>query len=132
MKEGQLLKKLKHANIVKCYDVYEHTEEDPFSYIVMELMSSTLEELIDDHEGLPEKLARDIFIRVVRAVEYCHQQEVIHHDLKPANVLLKYNDEGQISKIKLADFGLNRSTSENLVAGVDSCGTLDYSAPEMF
>ena len=65
-------------------------------------------------------------------MEYCHQQGVVHHDLKPENILLKFNDSGQISKIKLADFGLHRKTSESLLAGTDSCGTPEYSAPEMY
>ena len=46
--------------------------------------------------------------------------------------MLKFNNDSQVSKIKLADFGLHRKISEHLQAGTDSHGTLEYSAPEIF
>ena len=55
----------------------------------------------------------------------------MHHDIKLENVLVKVNREGIIDKIKLADFGLARPTSDKLLAGVHSQGTLEYAAPEM-
>ena len=44
--EGHVMMQLKHPNVVKCYDMYEPTGESPDGYIVMELMSNSLEDLI--------------------------------------------------------------------------------------
>ena len=49
LREGKLLKAAKHANVVKCYDVFEPTESDPNGYIVMELMSCSLDDFMDQY-----------------------------------------------------------------------------------
>lgn len=55
----------------------------------------------------------------------------VHHDLKLENILVKVNSKGDITDVKISDFGFARSTSEKLVAGQDSHGTFQYAAPEM-
>lgn len=64
-------------------------------------------------------------------MKHCHDNNIIHHDLKLENILVKTDNDGLIKRVKLADFGLARKLSDKLEAGEDSRGTLEYSAPEM-
>ena len=63
---------------------------------------------------------------------HCHANGIIHHDLKPDNILVKTNSYGVITKVKVADFGLSCSTQEKLTSIEDARGTPEYAAPEMF
>ena len=68
---------------------------------------------------------------IAHGLSYCHNNGIIHHDLKLENILIKTNSAGIITQVKLADFGLWRKTSDKLVAGKDSQGTISYASPEM-
>lgn len=63
------------------------------------------------------------------AVLYCHELGIVHRDIKPENLLFdKKNIEE--ATIKIADFGLARYTSEEVMAST-TCGTPGYVAPEI-
>ena len=64
-------------------------------------------------------------------MHHCHENGVIHHDLKLENILVRVNSNGEVSRIKIADFGLSRSASTIYQGVVDARGTLEYAAPEM-
>ena len=62
----------------------------------------------------------------------CHENDIVHHDLKLENILVKTDSQGFMTKCKISDFGLSRKVpTEQLVAGRDSRGTLEYAAPEL-
>ena len=96
----------------------------------MELMWGSLDSLLDLVGPLEEKVTRGIFKKVVKAVEHCHKEGFIHHDLKTSNILIDL-DRKNLTKIKLSDFGMHRQVSERLYAGSDSNGTVSYCAPEV-
>jgi MAP/microtubule affinity-regulating kinase len=78
------------------------------------------------HGKLKEADARTKFRQVLSAVEYLHQKNIVHRDLKAENLLL----DGELN-IKLADFGF----SNEFLAGrkLDTfCGSPPYAAPELF
>ena len=98
----------------------------------MELFDGNLQDILHFKGRLGEDFARQVFHKIVKAVNYSHSQGVIHHDLKTQNVLINVNDAMDITKIKLADFGLHRQVTETLTAFVDTNCTIEYAAPEMF
>ena len=75
-----------------------------------------------------ENKAREIFIQIISAIDYCHKQKIIHRDLKLENIL-KVNNES--NKIKIVDFGI-----AGLYAGrqseITKAGSIYYLPPEIF
>lgn len=122
-REFKLASTLRHPNIVQMLDYGFDEAHEP--YFTMELLAAprTLLEACTDR-SLEYRL--DLFVQMLQALAYVHRRGIIHHDLKPANVLV-VRDE-----VKLLDFGLAKlyerahSDDEHLTAG-----TLAYMAPEI-
>jgi eukaryotic-like serine/threonine-protein kinase len=116
---------LKHPNIVIVYDL---GERDGFPYIVMEYLSGDpLDRIIQS--GKPQPLAFKLHIieQVCYALGYAHRNDVIHRDVKPANVIVQSD-----GVVKLLDFGIARQekTDGHLTRTGNVIGTLQYMAPE--
>jgi serine/threonine protein kinase len=108
----------------------------------MELCDKTLTDIIDELNknsflnvndcltSLGYYIASDIFIEILKGVNYLHKHNVIHRDLKPDNILLKIVNENKIL-VKIADFGLvTVHEFEEKLHEIDK-GTLKYMAPEI-
>ncbi|EGG01840.1 uncharacterized protein MELLADRAFT_38940 [Melampsora larici-populina 98AG31] len=96
--EVAIMKKVQHSNIVKLYEVLDVEGEDSL-YMVMEFCrGGRIETGIEDHE-----LIRRYFRQLIIGIDYLHQNEIIHHDIKPDNILLS-SDRKQI---KIVDFGIS-------------------------
>uniref|UniRef100_A0A8R1TWT3 MAP/microtubule affinity-regulating kinase 3 n=1 Tax=Onchocerca volvulus TaxID=6282 RepID=A0A8R1TWT3_ONCVO len=123
-REVKIMKQLDHPNIVKLYQVME-TENT--LYLVMEYASGgEVFDYLVAHGRMKEKEARAKFRQIVSAVQYLHQKNIIHRDLKAENLLLDSD-----MNIKIADFGF----SNQFVIGnkLDTfCGSPPYAAPELF
>ena len=84
----------------------------------------TLFDLLKKIKCLDEKLAFKYFIQIASAVNFLHEYNLVHRDIKPQNSLL---DENNV--VKLCDFGL---CSEISVGNrITICGTYEYMAPEI-
>ena len=103
-----MLQRLKHTNVVECLEVIEPNSSDPNAYIVMELMDCSLLDFLSHVNVLNESQIATIFSKIVSGVKHCHTEGFIHHDLKLENILLNIDNNGNITDVKLADFGLSR------------------------
>ncbi|ORX87642.1 Pkinase-domain-containing protein [Anaeromyces robustus] len=123
-REINILKSIKHENIIQIYDVYE---DEKYVYLVLELAKGG--ELFDriKEESLTEPQARKVMKQLFEALKYLHTQGIAHIDLKPENILLVNDNE---FTIKISDFGLARFVDENFYMKT-LCGTLTYAAPEV-
>jgi len=122
--ETSLLQRINHKNIVKLIDICD-TKDTLF--IVMELMEGgELYEEIVKRKSFTEKDASYIMFQLFSALEYLHEKEIVHRDLKLENLLL--TKPGALD-IKLADFGLSKVY--NGEAMQTACGTPYYVAPEI-
>ena len=97
--EGQILASLEHPNIARIYDGGVHTDGRP--YFVMERIKGEPIDVYCDKHKLSIKERLQLFRRVCEAVQYAHQNLVVHRDIKPAHVLVTAEGE-----IKLVDFGI--------------------------
>jgi calcium/calmodulin-dependent protein kinase I len=122
--EVEILKKVKHPNIISLKDLYDTPEE---LYLVMELVTGgELFDKIVQKGQYSEKDASAMVKKILGAVDYLHQNNIAHRDLKPENLLLRGNDD---TDVMLSDFGLSKITGQSMME--TACGTPYYVAPEV-
>ncbi|CAD8204970.1 unnamed protein product [Paramecium octaurelia] len=128
--EVNILRELKHPNIIKYYDriVDKQTQK---LYIIMEYceggdLAQFLKKLKKDKEYLPEESVWKIFSQIVQALCEIHkrQNKILHRDIKPANIFLD-------KTVKLGDFGLARMLNINSEFAHTQVGTPYYMSPEL-
>ena len=122
-KEAKAVAKLNHANIITIYD-YGVLDGRPF--ICMELVDGeTLAAIIDRHDEAGLDVAQALYIAdgLLCALEFAHSRDLIHRDVKPANVMLMAD-----GTVKLMDFGIAKLSDSNKTTRV--AGTPSYMAPE--
>jgi non-specific serine/threonine protein kinase len=113
-----------HPNVVP---VYEAGEDDGALFIAMRWVQGTnLRDAVDGGELDPQRAARIVF-QVGGALDAAHARDLIHRDVKPANILLTGDDH-----VYLTDFGLTKHASSisGLTRTGQWLGTVDYTAPE--
>lgn len=130
VREARLAGALTSPHVVQVFDA--GTDEiSGLPYIVMELVDgSNLHELLARRSTLPAGLVLVIAAHVARALAEAHDADVIHRDVKPANVMLTRNAEGKFLA-KLVDFGVARSVAGDTVTTTGGfVGSLPYMSPE--
>ncbi|SHI88104.1 Stk1 family PASTA domain-containing Ser/Thr kinase [Parasporobacterium paucivorans] len=121
--EAQSVAGLTHSNIVNVYDV---GTDDGINYIVMEYVEGiTLKRYIEKKKRLGVKEAVSIAIQVAQGIEAAHNNQIVHRDIKPQNILI--SREG---KVKVTDFGIARAASANTVTSSAAMGSVHYISPE--
>lgn len=150
IREISLMKELKHPNIVRLYDVI-HTESKLM--LVFEYMDLDLKKYMDGHGdrgALDGQVVRSFMYQVrpplfpfhflrsnllssfspraqlLKGTAFCHENRVLHRDLKPQNLLI--NKRGEL---KLADFGLARAFGIPVNTFSNEVVTLWYRAPDV-
>ncbi|OMO87265.1 hypothetical protein CCACVL1_09160 [Corchorus capsularis] len=121
--EIEILRKLKHENIIQMIDSFESPQE---FCVVTEFAQGDLFQILEDDQRLPEDQVQAIAKQLVRALHYLHSNRIIHRDMKPQNILI-----GAGSVVKLCDFGFARAMSTNTVVLRSIKGTPLYMAPEL-
>jgi serine/threonine-protein kinase len=126
-REVRILGKLTHANLPAVASSF--TEYDN-AYLVMSFIEGkNLKEIIEREKGKGRFLNPDRVIswalQIMDALDYCHQQRILHRDVKPENLLLAPLQD----KIYLVDFGLARSI---ICRNAPAAGTYTYAPPEQF
>ena len=122
-REAESAGRLVHPNIVTIYDA---GDDGDISYIAMELLSGTdLKDFASKGKLLPPREVMETIAKVADALDYAHSESVVHRDIKPANIM-RLTD----GRIKVADFGIARITSQSKTATGTVMGTPSYMAPE--
>ncbi|NBJ64508.1 Stk1 family PASTA domain-containing Ser/Thr kinase [bacterium c-19] len=123
-REANAASKLDHPNVV---DVYDVGESEGRHYIVMEYVRGrTLKQLISQRGALDKREAVDIMMQLTSAVQHAHENQIIHRDIKPQNVLVK--DDGTV---KITDFGIALAHDAVQLTQNDAVlGSAHYLAPE--
>ncbi|KAL9565559.1 hypothetical protein ACKAV7_010301 [Fusarium commune] len=126
IREISLMKELKHENIVGLHDVI-HTENKLM--LVFEYMDGDLKRYMDTHGdrgALKPTTIKSFMYQLLKGIDFCHQNRVLHRDLKPQNLLI--NSKGVL---KLGDFGLARAFGIPVNTFSNEVVTLWYRAPDV-
>ncbi len=133
-KEAKITSLLKHPNIIETYSFGVSKDGKP--YLILEYLEGmSLQEKLKAGGALSLQSFKNVFLPVLSALSYTHEDGLIHRDIKPANVFLAKDGSGG-QTVKLLDFGIARA---DLEAGAETSqltksgavlGTPAYMSPE--
>lgn len=125
LREAAKLASVKHPNIVKFYDLGYNEQ---VNYMVTEFAEGeTLERILKRRGRLTEAEVVHVGYEVACALEYLHEQRILHRDIKPNNIMISSG-----GGVKIIDFGLAMSYGEHTISETadDFHGTPEFVAPE--
>lgn len=127
LNETKLLARLqRNINVVELFD-YCHLPEKKTLYMIMEKGESDLHRILQSYSThIPLYILMNYWHQMLQAVNYIHQNGVIHSDLKPANFLIVNG------RLKLIDFGIasNIALDSTSIIKFSQAGTFNYISPE--
>lgn len=124
IREISLLKELNHPNVVALYDII-HTENK--LTLVFEYLDLDLKKYQNEIGGkVPKDAMKSFLWQLLRGLRCCHENRILHRDLKPQNLLI--NKKGDL---KLADFGLARAVGIPVKNYSHEVVTLWYRPPDV-
>lgn len=123
-REAQAVASLSHPNIVSIYDV---GQEDGLQYLVMEYVDGEdLKTIIRRQGRLEPARAVEIARQVCDALQHAHENNIVHRDVKPHNILIT-----RTGRAKLTDFGIAREATAATCTQTDTIvGSVHYLSPE--
>jgi CHASE2 domain-containing sensor protein/tRNA A-37 threonylcarbamoyl transferase component Bud32 len=123
-REAETAGRLNHPNIVTIYDV---GEEHDLAYIAMDYIKGVgLEQHANPEDLLPIKEVFEIGITAAAALDYAHNLDVVHRDVKPGNIIYDKSN----SKLKITDFGIACLTDNSRTRTGTILGSPSYMSPE--
>ena len=147
--EQNILKEINNDYVVNSYFIFQ---DEKNYYFVMEYLPGGDVYTLLSRNNLPRKTIQLIVAETILAVNYLHNIHIIHHDIKPENILISAKGH-----FKLSDFGLSKTLQDDKESEVvknlknfiefkkpivnlrdnedenkDAVGTLNYMAPELF
>jgi eukaryotic-like serine/threonine-protein kinase len=130
-REVDILARLQHPNVIDIYDAYRF---DHYQLIVMELIrGGSLRDAILQMKGLLDiKSLIEIAEQLAFALGYVHDENILHLDLKPANILLDPVAQGKFARCVITDFGIAQIVNPGAMMSTNLVGTPRYMSPEHF
>lgn len=128
--EAKATSKLNHPNLVKIFNFEANEAGDVF--MVMELVEGeSLAKFIKQQNLIDIKFSINVFQQICLGMAHAHENNILHRDLKPGNVLLRQDAEGDYT-LKIIDFGIAKvfDVGVALTTGTIAIGTPAYMSPE--
>lgn len=118
--EARTIAAFNHENIIKVYDFEEQFRT---VFIIMELVEGeTIKDMLDREKMLSFQRIHDMLLQICAGLDYAHRRDIIHRDIKSANMYVR--NDGQL---KILDFGLSAPAgTEN----IEFLGSVPYMSPE--
>ncbi len=128
-REARALAKLSHPGIVTIYD---QGQAGDLCYLMMEFVEGPSLRGIIQAKSLKSGDALKVVVQICEALQYAHEEGIVHRDIKPGNILIDKR-----GRVKIADFGLAKLLHQGvehyaLTASQQVMGTPHYMAPEQF
>ena len=122
-REAKSAGRLNHPNVVTIHDVGKTGDT---AYIAMEFLDGrSLREILDSGVVLPPERIADIVAQVAEGLAYAHRHEVVHRDVKPANIMVLDNN-----RVKITDFGIALMPTGTRTLAGNVFGSPRYTSPE--
>ncbi|XP_052170833.1 mitogen-activated protein kinase kinase 10 [Diospyros lotus] len=132
-REAEILKRVDSEFIVKCHAVFDNGLADAdcagseLCFVIEYMEGGSLDDLLRRRRKLPEEAISGLATRVLKGLNYLHEMQIVHGDIKPSNLLI--NGEGEV---KIADFGVSRFVEGKFESSESFMGTSAYMSPERF
>jgi serine/threonine protein kinase len=131
-REVLVLRRLEHAGIVRMNGAGRSVDNRVF--IALERLNGlTIEQLVENMGTLSVERTLHIAGEICRALALSHERGFVHRDMKPANVLIEVDADGQ-EHVKVVDYGISRNLGEDpgdeLISAGKMLGSPCYAAPE--
>ena len=126
MNEAKMLLGMDHRNVVKVLAVAAENEDHP--YIAMELADGgCVIDWVERYGPMPPRMAIDVVLQACKGLKAAHEQNIVHRDVKPHNILVTRR-----GVCRLTDFGIARLDDESggITRTGSVMGTMGYMAPE--
>ena len=123
LREAKSAGRMNHPNVVTIFDV---GEQDGMAWMAMEILRGrSLQQILREEPRLPFERIADLVAQVADALDYAQQFQIVHRDVKPANVMV--NDGWHA---KLVDFGVAYVPSSTMTQTGTALGSPRYMSPE--
>ncbi|WVR04428.1 hypothetical protein IAU60_001431 [Kwoniella sp. DSM 27419] len=128
-REIELLKELQHENIVQYLD--SSADGQNLNIFLEYVPGGSVAALLSNYGAFEEALVKNFVRQILTGLNYLHEREIIHRDIKGANILVD-NKGG----IKISDFGISKKVESNLITGLKANrpslqGSVFWMAPEI-
>lgn len=137
-REIRAIATLDHPHILPLFDYGEEKQQDiVYAFMVMPLrkegsLAQWLRQRSSSTPLTPHEVSQ-IILQAARALQYAHQHQIIHQDVKPSNFLVRQNDEHpNLPDLLLADFGIAKFHTATASMSQAARGTPSYMAPEQW
>ncbi|MFO1412903.1 MAG: protein kinase [Burkholderiales bacterium] len=122
-REAKSAGRLNHPNIVTIYDVGKAGD---VAYIAMEYLDGrSLREVLDSGVVMAHDKVADIAAQVADGLAFAHSQQVVHRDVKPANIMVLHT-----GRVKITDFGIALLPTGTRTLTANVFGSPRYTSPE--
>jgi len=134
LREARAAAKLRHSNVASVLHLGKSAGN--YFYAMEFIDGETLDDLVKRSGRLDVKLALEITVEVAAGLAAVHEQNLVHRDIKPTNIMVRLSEQGSVTA-KIIDLGLAKILGESASeAGISSAGafvgTPEFASPEQF
>ena len=108
VREARAAARLRHPNVASVFHL--GTKNGDYFYAMEFVEGEALDQVIKSRGPMPVALALDIVDQVAAALQAAHQEQIVHRDIKPGNLMLRFGEGGSVN-VKVIDFGLAKAAS---------------------
>jgi serine/threonine protein kinase len=133
-REAKLASQLRHPNTITTYD---HGHDSGLWYIIMEWVEgASLRNVVRDSGPIEPERTAHLTVQMLKSLEEAHRAKILHRDMKPSNIMLTHDVDGE-EQVKVLDFGLAKADPSQMGGDLlkltrdgDFVGTPRYASPE--